>query len=142
KHTLNAAIKRLRDTLGETAENPVFIETLPRRGYRFLVPIQNGSINHSVTADAPGSRAFAQKRQRQKYGLTFLAVFAVLITGYIAQQRWRILAFRTNHALTPPMRGVPFTTSPGSEIDAAFSPDGSPLASVWPPDLGWSACLS
>ena len=141
EHSLNAAIKRLRDTLGETAENPVFIETLPRRGYRFLVPIQNGSINHSVTADAPGSRAFAQKRQRQKYGLTFLAVFAVLITGYIAQQRWRILPFRTSHALTPPMRVVPFTTSPGAEIDAAFSPDGNQIAYVWTHDIGWNAGL-
>src|ERR1700738_5215147 len=39
-HGLNAAIKRLRDALGESAENPVFIETLPRRGYRFLAPLQ------------------------------------------------------------------------------------------------------
>src|SRR6202043_3995575 len=38
-HGLNAAVKRLRDTLGDSAENPVFIETLARRGYRFLGPI-------------------------------------------------------------------------------------------------------
>src|ERR1051325_8798646 len=35
---LNKAINRLRETLGDDAENPRFIETLPRRGYRFLVP--------------------------------------------------------------------------------------------------------
>jgi len=35
-HGLNAAIKRLRDALGESAENPVFIETLPKHGYRFI----------------------------------------------------------------------------------------------------------
>ena len=34
-HSLNAAIKRLRDALGESAESPIFIETLARRGYRF-----------------------------------------------------------------------------------------------------------
>src|SRR6267378_1418826 len=34
-HGLNAAIKRLRDALGESADTPVFIETLARRGYRF-----------------------------------------------------------------------------------------------------------
>ena len=38
-HGLNAAIKRLRDALGESAENPVFIETLARRGYRFIAPV-------------------------------------------------------------------------------------------------------
>jgi Tol biopolymer transport system component/DNA-binding winged helix-turn-helix (wHTH) protein len=35
-HSLNAAIKRLREALGESAETPVFIETLARRGYRFI----------------------------------------------------------------------------------------------------------
>jgi DNA-binding winged helix-turn-helix (wHTH) protein len=35
-HSLNAAIKRLRDALGESADAPIFIETLARRGYRFI----------------------------------------------------------------------------------------------------------
>src|SRR4029077_1312630 len=48
-HSLNAAIKRLRDALGETADTPVFIETLPRRGYRFLHPIvtRNGQTTEA-----------------------------------------------------------------------------------------------
>ena len=37
---LNAAIKRLRDTLGDSAESPRFIETLHRRGYRFIAPVE------------------------------------------------------------------------------------------------------
>jgi DNA-binding winged helix-turn-helix (wHTH) protein/Tol biopolymer transport system component len=37
---LNTAIKRLRFALGDSAENPVFIETVPRRGYRFIAPVQ------------------------------------------------------------------------------------------------------
>ena len=36
EHGLNAAVKRLRDALNDSAENPRFIETLPRRGYRFI----------------------------------------------------------------------------------------------------------
>jgi DNA-binding winged helix-turn-helix (wHTH) protein len=39
-HSLNAAIKRLRDALGASADAPVFIETLARRGYRFIAPGQ------------------------------------------------------------------------------------------------------
>ena len=40
---LNAAIKRLRDALGESADAPVFIETLARRGYRFIAPVNCSS---------------------------------------------------------------------------------------------------
>src|SRR5712692_4002677 len=39
---LNTAVKRLRDALGDSAENVRFIETLPRRGYRFIAPVDNG----------------------------------------------------------------------------------------------------
>ena len=38
EHGLNAAVKRLRDMLGDSADSPRFIETLPRRGYRFVAP--------------------------------------------------------------------------------------------------------
>ncbi len=38
-HGLNSAIRRLRDVLGDSAENPSFVETLGRRGYRFIAPV-------------------------------------------------------------------------------------------------------
>src|SRR4029434_4677982 len=38
-HSLNAAIKRLRDALGESADSPTFVETVARRGYRFIAPV-------------------------------------------------------------------------------------------------------
>src|SRR5215813_6551463 len=37
EHGLNAAVKRLRDALDDSVENPRFIETLPRHGYRFVL---------------------------------------------------------------------------------------------------------
>ncbi len=40
EHSLNAAVKRLRAALGDDADNPRFVETLPRRGYRFIAPLQ------------------------------------------------------------------------------------------------------
>ena len=44
EHSLNAAIKRLRNALGDAADRPRFIETIPRRGYRFVAPvIDNGA---------------------------------------------------------------------------------------------------
>jgi DNA-binding winged helix-turn-helix (wHTH) protein/Flp pilus assembly protein TadD len=42
---LNSAIRKLREALDESAENPRFIETLPRRGYRLIAPVQTGGSN-------------------------------------------------------------------------------------------------
>src|ERR1700761_5216092 len=40
EHGLNSAINRLRDALGDKASNPRFVETLARRGYRWLAPVE------------------------------------------------------------------------------------------------------
>ena len=50
-HGLNSAVQRLRDCLSDTAEKPLWIETIPRRGYRFIAPVE------SQAAVAPGSNA-------------------------------------------------------------------------------------
>jgi len=53
--SLNTAIKRLREALGDSADVPVFIETVPRRGYRFLAPVQvtrNGTFSPMLQAAA------------------------------------------------------------------------------------------
>lgn len=39
-HSLNTAIMRLREVLGDSSENPIFIETVSRRGYRFIAPVE------------------------------------------------------------------------------------------------------
>src|SRR5579862_2181385 len=52
-HSLNAAIRRLRDALGDSAENPTFVETVARRGYRFLAPVSSGNGNGTLLAPPP-----------------------------------------------------------------------------------------
>ena len=47
-HGLNAAVRRLRDALNDNAETPRFVETLPRRGYRFIAPVENRAIEPVV----------------------------------------------------------------------------------------------
>src|SRR5882762_11883903 len=42
-HGLYSAVQRLRDALGDNADTPRYVETLPRRGYRFIAPISNGN---------------------------------------------------------------------------------------------------
>ena len=48
-HGLNAAVNKLRETLSDSAEEPKYIETLPRRGYRFI-----GTIENAVSEVNPG----------------------------------------------------------------------------------------
>jgi DNA-binding winged helix-turn-helix (wHTH) protein len=43
EHGLNAVVKRLRDALGDSAEAPTFVETLARRGYRFIARVERPS---------------------------------------------------------------------------------------------------
>ena len=57
-HSLNAAIKRLRDALGESAETPVFVETLARRGYRFIGNIQRPTANKILDRTAIAALRF------------------------------------------------------------------------------------
>ena len=57
EHSLNAAIKRLRQALGDSAATPQFIETLPRRGYRFKAVVNAGSP--AASADAPINAPYA-----------------------------------------------------------------------------------
>jgi cholera toxin transcriptional activator len=51
-HSLNTAVNRLRETLGDSAETPRFIETLPRRGYRFV-----GSVERIGEEPVPAKQA-------------------------------------------------------------------------------------
>src|SRR5271165_471131 len=54
-HSLNSAIKKLREALGDQAENPRFIETLHRRGYRFVAPVEGHMDASEPQSDgAPG----------------------------------------------------------------------------------------
>jgi serine/threonine protein kinase len=57
EHSINAAMKRLRQALGDSAENPRYIETLARRGYRWKVPVQWVEVQR----DNPGPLEFAPR---------------------------------------------------------------------------------
>src|SRR5580698_1461265 len=56
-HSLGIAVNKLREALGDSAENPRFVETLAKRGYRFIAPVK--VIDEHVFADAQVSAAAA-----------------------------------------------------------------------------------
>jgi len=97
---LNSAIKKLRDALSDSAEEPRYIETLPRRGYRFIAHVENGTLPAPVpiekrlaTVPPVGPRSGPSNKRRiiVAAGAAALLIVAVLVT-------WR--AFFARPALT------------------------------------------
>jgi TolB-like protein/DNA-binding winged helix-turn-helix (wHTH) protein/tetratricopeptide (TPR) repeat protein len=84
--SLNAAVKRLRSALGDSAETPRFIETLARRGYRFLAPVdaQSGApVEVPVAVPValpPPRRAFRRRRLFLQFALVAIPVVALGVT--------------------------------------------------------------
>jgi DNA-binding winged helix-turn-helix (wHTH) protein len=62
-HSLNTAVNKLRETLGDSASSPRYIETLARRGYRFIAPVQTSGEEASAGTAAPGCPPSAARRQ-------------------------------------------------------------------------------
>jgi DNA-binding winged helix-turn-helix (wHTH) protein len=54
EHGLNSTINRLRETLGDHAEAPRFIETLPRLGYRFIAPVEDSDLPDPASSPQTG----------------------------------------------------------------------------------------
>src|SRR5882724_5778058 len=54
-HSINAAIKRLRQALEDSAESPRYVETLPRMGYRFIGAVENVAADEAVSSAATGA---------------------------------------------------------------------------------------
>jgi len=64
-NSLNTSINKLRDALGDSAESPRFIETLPRRGYRFVAPVTGLESKRTSGRNRPpavGSSQFPWRR--------------------------------------------------------------------------------
>src|SRR5262249_23315155 len=63
EHGLNAAIKRLRDVLGDSADHPRFVETLHRRGYRFIGRVER-SNGDDAALEGPPAPPYTDKKLR------------------------------------------------------------------------------
>jgi DNA-binding winged helix-turn-helix (wHTH) protein/Tol biopolymer transport system component len=119
-HGLNAAIKRLRDALGESADTPVFIETLARRGYRFIAPV-NGSPSPStagIAATHPNKSIFSTRR---------IVVFclASVVIAVLLWTAWRRVPSRPTGIIE---NKVTSNSSENTVSSAGISPDGKYLA--------------
>ena len=83
-HGLNAAIKRLRSALGDSADNPTFVETVARRGYRFLAPVStaqgngHGPVSVPQASPLPGQTLI---RHRRWWMIAILSSVVLVLLG-------------------------------------------------------------
>src|SRR6266404_3813420 len=76
---LNTSINKLREALGDSADSPRFVETLPRRGYRFIAPITG--VDGTTRGTGAGVSPVTAKRSRKIVGAVAVAVLAAGIVG-------------------------------------------------------------
>jgi DNA-binding winged helix-turn-helix (wHTH) protein len=119
-HGLNAVINRLRETLGDSADLPRFIQTVPRRGYRFIAPVEGGVEEPAEAPVAPTSRRKTRTRMWMALGVASLVVVAATI-ALVRRAPW------LDTALPVSARVVQLTTQTGLEFDPTFSPDGTQI---------------
>ena len=146
KHGMNTAITKLRQALSDEADNPRFIETLPRRGYRFVAPVSfggNGAPSEQLGAATSSDPESSSLLRPSSSGASpFLGHFhlrsvvwiaALLFLCGLGTASWFFYlrpAPRTtwSEVRIAPLNGLPH------EADVAFSPDGSQVAFVWSGD--------
>jgi eukaryotic-like serine/threonine-protein kinase len=140
-NAINSAVRKLRDALGDSPENPRFVETLARRGYRFIAPVSRTAAVASVREEGPSiqrhtlrlalSPTGQKTKKRHMLQAVVLTLAAVALLG-IGFQLWsghartdRVSRSETASPI-PPLRRI--TSDAGLTTDPAVSRDGSLLA--------------
>jgi Tol biopolymer transport system component/DNA-binding winged helix-turn-helix (wHTH) protein len=119
-HNLNTAINKIREMLGDSAENPRFVETLPRRGYRFIAPVED-----NLHAQPSGPSGVGTQLPQRTWTLRLALFFGacVLLAGA------GLFLYRRQHAPASPERTLTRVTfDDGLQIGATWSPDGRFIA--------------
>jgi TolB-like protein/DNA-binding winged helix-turn-helix (wHTH) protein/Tfp pilus assembly protein PilF len=129
---VSSAVKKLREALGDSAENPRFVETLPRRGYRFIAPIDepaaNGPAEPARGVVAPGAAepaavVVATGEKRRLHRTRGRAAMAALAIALAAAATW---TWRQGHAASAPIHSLavlPFENLTGNP-DQDYFADG------------------
>jgi Tol biopolymer transport system component/DNA-binding winged helix-turn-helix (wHTH) protein len=116
-HSLNSAINRIRELLGDSSESPQFVETLPRRGYRFIAPVE---VRNAPAEDA-AARAPALPPKRSATVMV-VAIGACVLLGFAG-----FLVFKGVHG------NVPAEAVQHSLTRVTFD-EGLQIGSTWSPD--------
>lgn len=120
-HGLNKAVSKIRDALGDSAENPRFIETVASRGYRFLADVTTAAepIGEKPPSAADTQATVAQSSNRRRWGLA--SALGIGFICLIAVFAW--IAFPA-HRGQPPLRSLavlPFQNLSGDSSQEYFA---------------------
>ena len=126
-HSLNAAISKLRVALDDPADNPRFVETVPRKGYRFIAPVEFIGAPAHVDNNPAASQPSAQVRDGSRKWLWLPVSIVVLVV-------LALIAFKLWHTKPRETELVRLTNGFGLNTDPAVSPDGKLL--VYASDRG------
>jgi TolB-like protein/DNA-binding winged helix-turn-helix (wHTH) protein/Tfp pilus assembly protein PilF len=104
-HSLHNAIARIREALGDSAETPRYIETLPRRGYRFLAPAAPNEVETQATPgsvhSAPGPQPSVASDGLRRTSAVMALAFLILAVSGLAFWRLRASADHASAAARP-----------------------------------------
>ena len=140
-NSLRVAVNKLRQALGDDPDNPLYIETLTRRGYRWLYPVSvdDGEEDGDGVDDEPsvaGRNARGYDAAPADYFppakptravLLRRSIITLILSSAILAALWQLRP----HPPVPDPKVVPLTTYPGLEYMPAISPDGKRLAFAW-----------
>ncbi len=118
-HAVNVAVGKLRAALGDSAENPSFVETVPRRGYRFVASLDEAPVD--TQPQLPAINGIRPGRVASVFNRTLLAFLAVVILGILVGSGF-FLGHRTTRWQPPDFQRL--TVSRGMVQSARFAPDG------------------
>jgi Tol biopolymer transport system component len=132
EHGLNAAVNKLRQTLGDIANQPHYIETLPGVGYRFVAPVHpaGGVVLELVPNPAKSLQGPRLSQQRFPQWTAALAVLLVILAAGLwtaLHKSSRPLAVRPTQLVILPPKGY-YLQGGGTRQSFALSPDGERIA--------------
>jgi len=78
-HSINTAIRRLRDALNDSADNPRFVETLARRGHRFIAPVE--WVTATPSGEAEGSETLGRMVKPTPHGKSLAVLYFENLSG-------------------------------------------------------------
>ena len=127
-HAVNVAVGKLRAALGDSAENPSFIETVPRRGYRFVARLDEAPVD--THAPLPATNFNGVRPGRVIFKRALLALLAVVISGILVGAGV-FLGRGTTKWQPPDFQRL--TVNRGTVYSARFAPDGDSViyAASW-----------